>query len=124
MGQILLRLGVHPEPGGHQGKSIRLQNCWIKLSEMMRVGHPAQHPAHSRCLIVVFEHPESAQTLLTNADAWDGDGVMGLGTTVLPGRQRVRPRSSENLTVIKAAAAAGPAVNAYFALHFVQIRRE
>lgn len=28
----------------------------------------------------------------------------------------------KNITIIKAAAAAGPAVNAYFDLHFVEIR--
>lgn len=49
--------------------------------------------------------------------------MMGLGTTVLTGRQRVH-RTAVKISVIKAAAAAGPAVKAYFALHFAQIRRE
>lgn len=73
---------------------------------------------------MVSAYPEFAQTLITNADAWDGGGVIGLGTTVLTGRQRARSQGCEHLPVIKAAAAVGPAVNAYFALHFVERRRE
>lgn len=114
-----LSLGHHLRTGEKQPP--RRAAGRIKVNEMMYVRHPAQHPAYSRCLIVVFAYPKSVQTLITNAEAWDGDSRIGLGTTVFTGRQCVHLHSYENLTVIKAAAAAGPAVNAHFDSHCVEI---
>lgn len=50
---------------------------------------------------------------------WDSDSIIWLSTILFTGRQCICT-AMKNITIIKAAAAAGPEVNAYFDLHLVK----
>lgn len=92
----------------------------IKLNEMVCAGHPAQHPAWSRCFAVVFADSEFVQSLIHKMQKpGDGGSISCLGVILFNGAFTCTLR---NITIIKAEAAAGPAVNTYFDLHFVEIR--
>lgn len=92
----------------------------IKLNEMICVGHPAQHPARSRCLAVVFADSEFVPSLIHKMQKpGDSGSIICRGIIIFNGAFTCTTR---NITSIKAAAAAGPAVNTYFDLHFVEIR--